>query len=1011
MVLPKGWKREEHIRRKGLSIGKVDISIKSPNGTVFRSKKALAAHIHEKKLPFNINDFDFSTKKKTFDRSSNKIDSTLSENSKDTSFDLTNKNTANSSLSSSVLSFYDNKSDILSTTSSSSSNTVSSSAQTDTSSPLMATCGELLSRNWLSDDTLRNYFEILDSKFHLADKSCHILNPLFSHIIKNIIEFEHFLERLHLEKFEYLIIPINDATSLDKAGGSHWSVLFFDKPKKTFFYFDSSQCPVLHHAQTVADKLMEYLGLNNMNPVFSHASFPTQINGYDCAIYTIMAIENLILGIVGGSGPDLNQLGKLKISEIDLIKKRSYVAYILNNHIFTDTDILIAMMKEISEENFVDTLKKRILDLEKELNGGSRQNINTLESSTDITESKNLHNEQKHPSLLHSTVSSNIPNNPSWTSVPDKIKGKNGGKFARNTKKFCHQNAYVKISNRFNVLTQNDEDNDDDDDDDDVLLTEKDGSMDDTVVEKMSPSTHVTMSRAKKFKFSEKHLTKGSKNISSFKRKNLTCLNLKISLCSDSQGKDLYRFIDEQSNGMINAFCHVMANSSMSYILDAASSEEDTPLIVLGGTNNSLDDNLNDIYSKLEHKLAHLSSRRPVFITTIPVRHDLPLNHRINKELATVNNYIAELTLRMNNVALINLNGLGRFHFTKHGLHLNKHGKSKLASLIVKALASWSMSKKNTNIIKGTMNHFKSKPKDSSAASNVKLNQDSSFTIIEGDMSSFADKFCNDVSTAFAHCISADFHMGQGVALSMKRRFGRPLDKDCISHHLSYQKLDSGASVYGLITKPKYFHKPYVTRYNNSFKHFQQDFQKKKFLNLICSPMGCIRDGIPLHLFSKNIVKFQHTTQARIFIVANDENPGGTLKNGLTYVKFLKQLQGAISQASGSTIKIVKSEVFLASLPPINIKQDAKSTASMTNCDDGTNETDDISSQHDDPPALPISSTASPCHSTPLKPVSSEAISCECVSGVELPSVVSLMQNSPSSSHLNSMENQQIEPN
>lgn len=38
-TLPKGWKRENAVRKNGLSKGKVDVYIKSPKGKTFRSKK------------------------------------------------------------------------------------------------------------------------------------------------------------------------------------------------------------------------------------------------------------------------------------------------------------------------------------------------------------------------------------------------------------------------------------------------------------------------------------------------------------------------------------------------------------------------------------------------------------------------------------------------------------------------------------------------------------------------------------------------------------------------------------------------------------------------------------------------------------------------------------------------------------------------------------------------------------------------------------------------------------
>lgn len=61
--VPKGWKRDEVIRKRGVNKGKIDIYITSPKGKVFRSKKELSQYIHEKNLNLKIEDFNFSIKK------------------------------------------------------------------------------------------------------------------------------------------------------------------------------------------------------------------------------------------------------------------------------------------------------------------------------------------------------------------------------------------------------------------------------------------------------------------------------------------------------------------------------------------------------------------------------------------------------------------------------------------------------------------------------------------------------------------------------------------------------------------------------------------------------------------------------------------------------------------------------------------------------------------------------------------------------------------------------------
>lgn len=128
-------------------------------------------------------------------------------------------------------------------------------------------------------------------------------------------------------------------------------------------------------------------------------------------------------------------------------------------------------------------------------------------------------------------------------------------------------------------------------------------------------------------------------------------------------------------------------------------------------------------------------------------------------------------------------------------------------------------------------------------------------------------------SVAFSHCISADFgdrrHMSAGVAVVFSNSFGKPSARDCVSSHLTYQQKRNEAGVYGLVTKPVYKAKPTVENYNLAFDHLSKHFKEKELTNLICSPMGCLRDEIELYHFVANIIKFQKYTGATINILSH----------------------------------------------------------------------------------------------------------------------------------------------
>jgi len=60
LALPKGWKREEAVRRSGLSAGKIEVSYSSPSGVKFRTKPQLTKYLGES---VDLTSFDFRTGK------------------------------------------------------------------------------------------------------------------------------------------------------------------------------------------------------------------------------------------------------------------------------------------------------------------------------------------------------------------------------------------------------------------------------------------------------------------------------------------------------------------------------------------------------------------------------------------------------------------------------------------------------------------------------------------------------------------------------------------------------------------------------------------------------------------------------------------------------------------------------------------------------------------------------------------------------------------------------------
>ena len=106
------------------------------------------------------------------------------------------------------------------------------------------------------------------------------------------------------------------------------------------------------------------------------------------------------------------------------------------------------------------------------------------------------------------------------------------------------------------------------------------------------------------------------------------------------------------------------------------------------------------------------------------------------------------------------------------------------------------------------------------------------------------DLFSVPASYYFAHCISADFVLGAGIALQFNKYFNM---KDLLSNHYpNYSKLyrDSKmegdciveGSVLNLITKERYFHKPTMKTMAGALNKMKE----------ICLVMGIQKVAMPM---------------------------------------------------------------------------------------------------------------------------------------------------------------------
>ncbi|XP_053368620.1 sentrin-specific protease 8 [Clarias gariepinus] len=149
--------------------------------------------------------------------------------------------------------------------------------------------------HWLNDQVIGFAFEYFAAERFkgLGDTVCFI-SPEVTQFIKCAScqeELAVFLEPLRLESRRWVFLAVND-NSNQVAGGSHWSLLLYQRDSGHFSHYDSQSQGNALHARRIATKLQDFLGSGTDAPIVEEAS-PLQQNSYDCGMYVICNAEVL----------------------------------------------------------------------------------------------------------------------------------------------------------------------------------------------------------------------------------------------------------------------------------------------------------------------------------------------------------------------------------------------------------------------------------------------------------------------------------------------------------------------------------------------------------------------------------------------------------------------------------------------------------------------------------------------------------------------------------------------
>ncbi|KAG8280854.1 PC4 and SFRS1-interacting protein [Homalodisca vitripennis] len=387
---------------------------------------------------------------------------------------------------------------------------------------------------------------------------------------------------------------------------------------------------------------------------------------------------------------------------------------------------------------------------------------------------------------------------------------------------------------------------------------------------------------------------------------------------ADSHGKGLSHLIQAKTSVSVSA-C-VRPGARLNRVVEEANSmcknfTKKDCVLVIGGANNVEVMGEKRIVEELKTVTNSLSHTN-LILGSLPMRHDKP---SLDLKVSQINLEIRNLVKNSStNVQLLPLDDLPRYYFTAHGLHLNKKGKVSVSDMVHKLLinikndfCSAATTSNPPQVIENEPKFnnppqvIENEPKidlTHTTTPNSTLNsllsstpyftnnqqEEGTIVVQEKHMSLAIDENQKDNTVGFAHCISADFHLGAGVAVVFKNKFGKPETSNLVDSRLTLQKSDDGAVVYGLVTKAIYHKKPTAADYISAFNQMTKDFKERGLRDLYARLW---------------LIEFRLTTNAQVFVITHNEQPYGVLRNGLSHEKFVSCLRQLILSSLSQELK------------------------------------------------------------------------------------------------------------
>ena len=144
-------------------------------------------------------------------------------------------------------------------------------------------------KNWINDTIISFFFEHLQRVTFGKNKQLLFVSPAATQILKagENRDLPVILNPLGALHKEYIFFPVNNNETVDRVGGTHWSLLVYNKNVNTWIHLDSQRDLNNVHARQLMNRVNTYMN-GKTPPKYVETNCTQQNNGYDCGAFTMM---------------------------------------------------------------------------------------------------------------------------------------------------------------------------------------------------------------------------------------------------------------------------------------------------------------------------------------------------------------------------------------------------------------------------------------------------------------------------------------------------------------------------------------------------------------------------------------------------------------------------------------------------------------------------------------------------------------------------------------------------